>query len=131
DGRAEVFDSFIDATGQHTLSARDIPFPSLVNRGFVRKAKTAVSSVLIDMPDEPAMVRTGGVDLDDAFRPRFEAPVTRRLYCVSIAFLLHKLPFIQGITSAHELGGIVSSAILRDIGGERTDGIIGFDMNAA
>ncbi|SER67710.1 FAD/NAD(P)-binding protein [Rhizobium sp. NFR03] len=131
DGRKEVFESFIDATGQHTLSARDIPFPSLVNHGFVRKAKTAVSSVLIDMPDQPAMVRTGGVDLDDAFRPTFEAPVSRRLYCVSIAFLLHKLPFIQGITSAHELGGIVSAAILRDIGGERSDGILGFDMNAA
>jgi uncharacterized NAD(P)/FAD-binding protein YdhS len=131
DGRREVFDAFIDATGQHELSARDIPFPSLVRHGFVRKASTPVASLLIDMPQEPATVRTGGVDLDEAFRPKFEAPVSRHLYCVSIAFLLHKLPFIQGITSAHELGGIVSTAILRDVEGGRSDGIIGFDMNAA
>jgi uncharacterized NAD(P)/FAD-binding protein YdhS len=131
DGRREVFDAFIDATGQHELSARDIPFPSLVEHGFVRKAATPAAPVLIDMLQEPATVRTGGVDLDEAFRPKFEAPVSNRLYCVSIAFLLHKLPFIQGITSAHELGGIVSTAILADVAGTGESGFVGFDMNAA
>ncbi|KQR69326.1 hypothetical protein ASG25_17130 [Rhizobium sp. Leaf384] len=135
EGRSETFTAFIDATGQHQLSARDIPFPSLVQHGFVRKATTPVSTVLIEMPNEPAVVRTGGVDLDDTFRPILTAPVNRNLYCVSIAFLLHKLPFIQGITSAHELGGIVSTTILGEIdgtiGGAGSGILVGIDMNAA
>ena len=33
------------------------------------------------------------------------------LYCAAIPFLLHKMPFVQGITSAKEIGDIVSQAI--------------------
>ena len=60
------------------------------------------------------LVRTGGVDLDEKFRPKFEDDLTHSLYCGSIAFLLHKLPFVQGITSARDIGEIVSQAILED-----------------
>lgn len=67
------------------------------------------------MPDgHQAVVRTGGIDLDDAFRPKFESPVSNKLYCAAISFLLHKLPFVQGITSANDIGGVVSAAILAD-----------------
>jgi len=65
--------------------------------------------------DDTAVIATGGIDLDDKFRPRFEEPLCRNLYCISIPSLLHKLPFVQGITSAEQLGTSVGSAIVDDI----------------
>ncbi|MES5098679.1 FAD/NAD(P)-binding protein [Agrobacterium sp. BA1120] len=109
-GQALEFDAFVDATGQHTLSARDIPFPTLKEQGVMRKATTSAVSSLVGNEDQ--MVRTGGVDLDEKFRPIFQDNLTNRLYCGSIAFLLHKLPFVQGITSARDIGMVVSQAIL-------------------
>lgn len=109
-GNTYTFDAFIDATGQHTLSARDIPFPTLKQQGVMRKATTSAVPSLVD--GEGSLVRTGGVDLDEKFRPIFQDNLTNRLYCGSIAFLLHKLPFVQGITSARDIGSVVSKAIL-------------------
>jgi len=43
-----------------------------------------------------------------------------RLYCAAIAFLLHKEPFVQGITSARDIGETVGRAILSDIADEKT-----------
>ena len=57
-------------------------------------------------------MRTGGVDLDADFRPVFTENLSRNLYCGSISFLLHKLPFVQGITSARDIGDVISAAIL-------------------
>lgn len=112
DGQTRQFDAFIDATGQHALSARDLPFPTLMQQGLLRKAATRTGSAL-GGKDE-GIVRTGGVDLDDRFRPVFEANATNRLYCGSISFLLHKLPFVQGIASAKEIGQIIAATILED-----------------
>lgn len=111
-----TFDAFIDATGQHALSARDMPFPTLHGQGFLRKASTKAVA-LIEGENQPAG-RTGGVDLDDKFRPVFEADLTINLYCGSISFLLHKLPFVQGITSAHDIGAIIANAIIEQIAGK-------------
>lgn len=110
DGKIMQFDAFIDATGQHELSARDIPFPTLLKQGVLRKAATRAANVLGS--DGEAIIRAGGVDLDDQFRPVFEADLSNNLYCGSIAFLLHKLPFVQGITSARDIGETISNAIL-------------------
>jgi uncharacterized NAD(P)/FAD-binding protein YdhS len=110
EGQELVFEAFIDATGQHGLSARDIPFPTLLKQGVVKKAAT-VSAVSLE-GDDDQIVRTGGIDLDDSFRPVFHDNLSNNLYCGSIAFLLHKLPFVQGITSARDIGGTISSAIL-------------------
>lgn len=112
-GQDHYFDDFIDATGQHTLSARDIPFPTLKRQGLMRKATTVAATTLIGFDDQ--LVRTGGVDLDEKFRPIFHDNLTNTLYCGSIAFLLHKLPFVQGITSARDIGEIVSKAILETV----------------
>lgn len=107
-----VFDAFIDATGQHPLSARDIPFPTLLKQGVVRQAATRMAAPLAA---NDTLLRTGGVDLDEAFRPVFEHNLSNRLYCGSIAFLLHKLPFVQGITSARDIGETISAAICDEI----------------
>ena len=106
-----VYGAFIDATGQHPLSATDLPFPSL--HGVVKAALTPPTGA--SEQREGQGVRTGGVDLDDQFRPHVADGLCNRLYCVAISFLLHKLPFVQGITSSRELGEIVSLAILRDL----------------
>jgi len=112
-GETATFDAFIDATGQHAMSAADLPFPTLLEQGVVRKAATPGTQRLVGDQEE-TVTRTGGVDLDAAFRPKFERNLSNRLYCAAISFLLHKLPFVQGITSAHEIGQIVATAILED-----------------
>lgn len=109
------FEAFIDATGQSAVSAWDMPFPSLIEQGAVREARTDKAISTLATTDDTAKVATGGIDLDESFRPRFEKPLCHNLYCVSIPFLLHKLPFVQGITSAHDLGKIVSSAIIQSV----------------
>ena len=107
-GQERRFDAFIDATGQHALSARDLPFPTLLRQGVMRPAVTRTGG----MVPEDGMVRTGGVDLDAAFRPVFADRLSRNLYCGSISFLLHKLPFVQGVTSARDVGAVISAAII-------------------
>jgi len=110
-----AFNSFIDATGQQAVSAWDIPFPQLIAQGVVREALTVKSSTIEATSTDAAVVATGGIDLDEYFRPRFEKNLSHNLYCVSIPFLLHKLPFVQGITSAGDLGALVASAIRRSV----------------
>jgi len=110
EGQRLAFDAFIDATGQHALSARDIPFPTLIAQGVLHKATTRKASLSEDGNEE--IVRTGGVDLDDKFRPVFEQNLSNKIYCGAISFLLHKLPFVQGITSARDIGETISQAII-------------------
>jgi len=107
------FTAFIDATGQHALSASDLPFPSLRQPGTLKEAQT--KDVAAD--GNVTIRRTGGIDIDDDFRPRVSGDVTNKLYCVSVPFLLHKLPFVQGITSAHEMGAKVAKSIVQSASG--------------
>ena len=107
------FAAFIDATGQHPLSAKDIPFESLRRQDVIRQAQTPTNSLGGDGCD---LRPTGGIDVDESFRPKFEANLTNQLYCVSVPFLLHKLPFVQGITSASDMGEIVSESIRSALG---------------
>lgn len=108
DGLETPYGAFIDATGQHALSARDLQFPSL--RKVLKQSLTPASGALYESRSEG--VRTGGIDLDQSFRPVVDGALSNQLYCVAIAFLLHKLPFVQGITSARDLGEVVSTSIL-------------------
>ncbi|OJF98192.1 FAD/NAD(P)-binding protein [Pararhizobium antarcticum] len=114
-GKTVEYEAFIDATGQHAMSAVDIPFPTLIEQGVVRKATTPQAQPVISAEIAESTVRTGGIDLDHAFRPKFEDNLCNHLYCAAISFLLHKLPFVQGITSAHDIGNVVSAAILSNI----------------
>lgn len=114
-GETRYFDAFIDATGQHALSADDLPFPTLAGQGVILKAATPEVQSLVLADEDAAIVRTGGIDLDAAFRPKFKVDLCRNLYCAAISFLLHTLPFVQGITSAADIGAVVSAAILEEI----------------
>lgn len=112
DGVETKFHAFIDATGQASLSARDIPFPGLIRQNVFKPAATPEGGLIANSDTEGEMTRTGGVDLDDQFRPKFEGNLCHELYCAAISFLLHKMPFVQGITSANEIGAIVSKSII-------------------
>ncbi|MDP9838704.1 putative NAD(P)/FAD-binding protein YdhS [Neorhizobium huautlense] len=102
------FDTFIDATGQKTLSADDLPFPSLHDAGLISQARTVTP--------RGNLRRTGGIDVDEQCRPLIAGikPV-RRLHIPAVSYLLHKRPFVQGITSAAELGQIVARSVIADL----------------
>ncbi|MGE7368448.1 FAD/NAD(P)-binding protein [Neorhizobium sp. NPDC001467] len=116
----ELFDSFIDATGQTALSARDLPFPTLLQQGGIKPAATPYPTRGLISDDAARMKRTGGMDLDDCYRPRGTGLLSNRLYCIAIPFLLHKHPFVQGMTSAAELAETAADAILADVAGTVT-----------
>ncbi len=103
-----VFDTFVDATGQKKRSASDIPFRGLVDRGLISEGLT--------MTTTGNQRRTGGIDLDAYCRPLISGtqPI-RRLFFPAVAYLLHKRPFVQGITSAAGLGKVVAHSIIADV----------------
>ena len=115
--RKITFPAFIEAIGQDTLSAPDLPFPSLRRRGAVKPA------TVIDDPDLSAgspfgeKVETKGLALDAKFRPVITAPLCNNLFCLSLPFLLHQFPFVQGITSSSDLAGDSSG---RNLSGHRS-----------
>lgn len=96
EGETHHFPILIEATGQAALSGIQFPFLSLLEQGIVR------DEVANDAPD---VVR--GIAVDELFRP-VNAPLPMdRLFCLSLPFLMGRHPFAQGITSSHEMGGIV------------------------
>lgn len=121
-GETATFGAFVDATGQHALSAADLPFPTLIEQGVVLMATTPDAQSIAD-GDGESVTRTGGIDLDAAFRPKFLSNLSNRLYCAAISFLLHKLPFVQGITSSEEIGKVVAAAILEDCAASTKDSV--------
>ena len=48
-----------------------------------------------------------GIVIDDEFHPVSEDIPDDQLFCLSLPFLMGRHPFIQGITSAHEMGQVV------------------------
>ncbi len=87
DGEVHRFGAFIDATGQDTLSATDLPFPTLVAQGGVLKSATPKAVAILHSDRDPDIVRTGGIDVDEFYRPRLGLMSEGRLYCAAIAFL--------------------------------------------
>jgi len=99
DGRRRHFPAFIDATGQHALGAEAFPFPTLLAQGVVEDAEQA----------DGAGIK--GIVVDAQFRPVSAHPARERMFCLSIPFLLQRHPFLQGITSSHEMGVIVGTEL--------------------
>ncbi|NWJ27573.1 FAD/NAD(P)-binding protein [Rhizobium sp. RM] len=114
-GDEEIFDTFIDATGQTSLSAHELPFPTLVEQRGVHVADNPTSVTILADDDDIQRRETGGIALDERFRPRGNILWSNRLYCVAIPFLLHRHPFVQGVTSAAMLGKTAAGAILEDV----------------
>ncbi len=49
--------------------------------------------------------------MDEQFHPLSDHPAADRIFCLSIPFILSRHPFIQGITSSHEMGIVVGAAL--------------------
>ncbi len=98
DGKPRHYEVFVEATGQRALPARDFPFPSLLRQGIVRDAA----------PDQKA---ARGIVIDDEFHPISDDIPPDQLFCLSLPFILGRHPFIQGITSSHEMGQIVGQQL--------------------
>lgn len=94
------FPAFIEALGQRPLAAKEFPFPSLLAQGIVRDESSAD-------PSKPAR----GIVIDDRFHPVADGVATDLLFCLSLPFILGRHPFIQGITSSHEMGAVVGAAL--------------------
>ena len=77
------------------------------------------SRLWANVRDAPTAVR--GVALDDAFHPITDQLPPDRLFCLSLPFLMGRHPFAQGITSSHEMGNVVGSALAQAIGGRTAD----------
>lgn len=95
DGELTHFPAFVEAMGQESMKAEDLPFPTLLRQGVARRAPGG-----------------RGIALDDAFRLKFPQALCSEIYCLALPFLLHRHPFSQGITSSHELGTKVGGAML-------------------
>lgn len=104
-GERHPFAVFIEATGQRPLQANAFPFPSLLAQGIVRDAQPGAA---------PAASR--GIAIDDQFHPVSDAIPDDQLFCLSLPFLLGRHPFIQGITSSHEMGLVVAEQLAAAIG---------------
>ncbi|KQS03785.1 FAD-dependent oxidoreductase [Sphingomonas sp. Leaf357] len=99
----EHYPVFIEATGQRPLAIDTFPFPTLLEQGVVRDAAEG---------DENG---PKGVAIDETFHPVSEHPAARGLYCLSIPYILGRHPFIQGITSSHDMGNIVGAELAKPI----------------
>lgn len=103
EGRWHHFPAFVDATGQRPLGVEAFPFPTLLEQGVVQDAADGDAG------------GPKGVEVDELFHPASDHPAAGRVFCLSIPFILSRHPFIQGITSSHEVGQVVG-AVLAAIG---------------
>jgi uncharacterized NAD(P)/FAD-binding protein YdhS len=99
------FPVFIEATGQRALSAKDFPFLSLREQGIVHDVESSTEG-------GPAR----GIAIDDRFHPISSQIPADQLFCVSLPFIMGRHPFVQGITSSHEIGEIVAAELAAEIG---------------
>ena len=100
DGTTTHFPVFIDATGQRALQAKDFPFPSLRDQGIVR-----------DVVEAGSKAPKRGIAIDDEFQPISDDIPDDQLFCLSLPFIMGRHPFVQGITSSHEMGRVVAEKL--------------------
>jgi uncharacterized NAD(P)/FAD-binding protein YdhS len=103
------FPVFIEATGQRPLSAIQFPFLSLLEQGIVRDEDPTGAGV------------TRGIVINADFHPMVDGQPMERLFCLGLPFIMGRHPFIQGITSSHEMGEIVGEALAKAVGSWSAD----------
>lgn len=96
--RSAVFDHVIDARGQSALGIDDLPFATLRMTLKANRLKEAAPT-------------REGVGIENNYRLTPGLNPVENLYFLSIPFLLHHNPFVQGLCSAHEMGEAVAQDI--------------------
>jgi hypothetical protein len=94
------FPAFIEAMGQQVSSAKDFPFPSLLEQGVIQ-----------DMKTDGGNAARRGIAIDGDFHPISAWVSPDRVFCLSLPFVLGQHPFAQGITSSAEMAEVVADAI--------------------
>lgn len=108
---AFTFDAIVEARGLASAGEDEFPFPTL---RLVLKANR-------DLDED----REGGgaVTVDADYRLTQGANPLRDIFCLSLPFLLDRKPFIQGLTSAADMGAAAAAAIIADVEGpDRSEG---------
>ena len=89
-GQHYEFEVFIDARGQRALTSEDLPFPSL--RNALLNSGQMIPAVKADY----SLAKVAGYD--------------QHFHLASIPYLMHKRPFVQGITVCAEIGEAIAGA---------------------
>jgi len=118
-GKREHFPVFIEATGQHPLGIEEFPLPTLKEQGIVQDAAVG--------EDRAAK----GVLVDEQFHPISEGRSVDRLFCLSLPFILGRHPFVQGITSSHDLGKTVGEELAASLTAHSTRDQVDHQQEAA
>lgn len=116
DAEREVFDIIVDARGQPALSLQELPFPTLRLQIIANERANDPSFTADDASD----LLESGVDVDDAYALNDGIYSLSRVYCLSIPHLLKLHPFIQGLTSCHELARAMADALAAGLGGSHS-----------
>lgn len=99
-GARTHFQIFVEAMGQRALTARDFPFPSLHRHGIVQ-----------DVAPSDGNGPSRGIAVDEDYHPISDEIPEDQLFCLSLPFLMGRHPFVQGLTSAHSIGGVVAERL--------------------
>lgn len=99
-GMSLFFDEVVDARGQFVADDDDFPFPTL-------------RSMLLANRDVDGR-RDRAVAVDEGYRMANGMNPVTNVWCLSIPFLIDRKPFIQGLTSAYEMGEAVVKAMFED-----------------
>ena len=88
-GMAIRYDLAIDARGEAPAEATDLPFPTLRLQILANRMVAGGEDGELEVQDD--------LRLSDGVNP------VERVYCLAAPFLLKRRPFVQGLTSAHEM----------------------------
>lgn len=90
--RTHKFDIFIDARGQKAMKTRDLPFPTLRQQ------------LMADGKEVPRV--------DENYQLLEPASVRGRIALGALPWLMHKRPFVQGLTACAEIGEAIARSLV-------------------
>ena len=85
-----TYDVVVDARGEGEASPRQLPFPTL-------RLQILANETMAGQADPADLAVTDALGLEPGVNP------VERVYCLAAPFLLGRRPFVQGLTSAHDL----------------------------
>jgi len=118
DNKQEIeYRTFVDCSGQKAMELGEFPFDALTDGGAVREARAKFldkkASAKVDddkllIEDGETMLRTGGIDIDSAFRiVGIDGSSNPRIYDISFPHTSGVRPYSYGLQACNTTAGIV------------------------